>query len=251
MSAAQTERDFVVVGGGIIGLAVARELSIRWPERALAVLEREAQVGTGQTGANSGVIHAGIYYKPGSLKARLCVTGARELYSYCEQHSIPHERCGKLIVARHEGELGRLDELERRGRENGVSGLRRLNADELKAVEPHARGVAALDSPSTGIVDFAAVARSLAAGLRSRDSDVVTGCAVETVRVEGDRVVLGHSRGQTRCRLRRLLRGRGGRSPGGGGGRLSRSPDRALQGQLSVPPSRALPSRQVTHLSRA
>ena len=89
------------------------------------MLERGAEVGTGQTGANSGVIHAGIYYKPGSLKARLCVTGARELYSYCEQHSIPHERCGKLIVARHEGELGRLDELERRGRENGVSGLRR------------------------------------------------------------------------------------------------------------------------------
>ena len=203
--AAPAERDFVVVGGGILGLAVARELSMRWPDRGLAVLERESEVGTGQTGANSGVIHAGIYYKPGSLKARLCVTGARELYSYCEQHSIPHERCGKLIIARHPGELERLDELERRGRENGVTGLRRLNAEELKAVEPHARGVAALDSPSTGIVDFAAVARSLAAGLRERGVDVVT-CAVESVRAD---VRPGGARplaGPDACRLRRLLR---------------------------------------------
>jgi (S)-2-hydroxyglutarate dehydrogenase len=193
------ERDFVVVGGGILGLAVARELSIRWPDRGLAVLEREAHVGTGQTGANSGVIHAGIYYKPGSLKARLCVTGARELYSYCEQHSVPHERCGKLIIARNPGEVARLDELERRGRENGVTGLRRIDADELKHVEPHARGVAALDSPSTGIVDFASVARSMAAGLVDRGAEVVTSCGIEDVRVEGRRVVLRHSQGETRA----------------------------------------------------
>jgi (S)-2-hydroxyglutarate dehydrogenase len=199
MTGAPSEVDFAVVGAGILGLAVARELGKRWPDRRIAVLERNREVGTGQTGANSGVIHAGIYYMPGSLKARLCVTGARELYSYCEQHSIPHERCGKLIVARHNGELGRLDELERRGRENGVSGLRRLNADELRAVEPHARGAAALDSPSTGIVDFAAVARSMAAGLRDRDAEVVTACAVETVSVDGNRVVLGHSEGDTRA----------------------------------------------------
>jgi (S)-2-hydroxyglutarate dehydrogenase len=194
-----TERDFVVVGGGIIGLAVARELSIRWPDRALVVLERAAQVGMGQTGANSGVIHAGIYYTPGSLKARLCVTGARELYSYCEQHSIPHERCGKLIIARHPGEVRRLDELERRGRENRVTGLRRLNAEELKAVEPHARGVAALDSPETGIVDFAAVARSMAGGLHDRGAEIVTSCSVEAVETDGAGVVLRHSNGCTRA----------------------------------------------------
>ncbi len=199
MTGVPSERDFVVVGAGILGLAVARELGIRWPERSVAVLERAGEVGTGQTGANSGVIHAGIYYKPGSLKARLCVTGARELYAYCEQHSIPHERCGKLIVARHEGELGRLDELERRGRENGVPGLRRLDADELRAVEPHVRGVAALDSPSTGIVDFAAVARSMAAGLRGREVEVATGCAVETITSDRSGVVLGHSQGETRA----------------------------------------------------
>jgi L-2-hydroxyglutarate oxidase len=201
VAGAPSERDFVVVGGGILGLAVARELSIRWPDRGLAVLEREPRVGTGQTGANSGVIHAGIYYKPGSIKARLCVTGARELYSYCEQHSIPHERCGKLIIARHPGELERLDELERRGHENGVTGLRRLDADELKAVEPHARGVAALDSPSTGIVDFAAVARSMAAGLQDRGPEIVTSCAVEGAEADGSGVVLRHSQGETRARF--------------------------------------------------
>jgi L-2-hydroxyglutarate oxidase len=194
-----SESDFVVVGGGILGLAVARELGIRWPDRSSAVLERAPQVGTGQTGANSGVIHAGIYYKPGSLKARLCVAGARELYSYCDQHAIPHERCGKLIIARNEGELEPLDELERRGRENGVRGLRRLDAEELKTVEPYARGVAALDSPNTGIVDFAAVARSLAAGLRDRGVEIVTSCAVESARADGSGVLLGHDRGETRA----------------------------------------------------
>jgi (S)-2-hydroxyglutarate dehydrogenase len=196
-----SEVDFAVVGGGILGLAVARELAARWPDHRVAVLERDAEVGTGQTGTNSGVIHAGIYYKPGSLKARLCVTGARELYAYCERHAIPHERCGKLIIARDEDELERLDELERRGRENGVSGLRRLDGEQLRAVEPHARGVAALDSPNTGIVDFAAVARSLAAGLRDRDAEVVTGCAVETVRSAAGGLVLGHSQGDTRARF--------------------------------------------------
>ena len=118
-----------------------------------------------QTGHNSGVVHAGIYYAPGSLKARLCVEGARELYEYCEARGIPFERRGKLIVARDEGELGRLDELERRGRENRVPGLRRLDADGLREIEPHARGVAALHSPETGVVDFAEVARALAADL--------------------------------------------------------------------------------------
>ena len=121
-----------------------------------------------QTGHNSGVVHAGIYYAPGSLKARLCVEGARELYEYCGERGIPFERRGKLIVARDEGELARLDELERRGRENRVPGLRRLDADGLREIEPHARGVAALHSPDTGVVDFAEVARALAADLQAR-----------------------------------------------------------------------------------
>jgi 2-hydroxyglutarate dehydrogenase len=158
-------------------------------------------VGTGQTERNSGVVHAGIYYAPGSLKARLCVEGARLLYEYCDEHGIRYERCGKLIVARDEGELARLDELERRGRENQVPGLRRVDADGLREIEPHARGVAALHSPETGIVDFAAVARSLADGLSAAGTPVATGAGVSAVRQAQDRIVLDHSQGETRARL--------------------------------------------------
>src|SRR3989442_718079 len=114
------EYDLAVVGAGIVGLAVARELSRRHPDLSLRVLEREGEVGFHQTGHNSGVIHAGIYYAPGSLKARLCVEGARELYAYCDEHAIPYQRSGKVIVATHEDEIPALDELERRGRANGV-----------------------------------------------------------------------------------------------------------------------------------
>jgi 2-hydroxyglutarate dehydrogenase len=154
--------DFAIVGGGIVGLAVARELRRRRPGASVVVLEREAEVGRHQTGHNSGVLHAGIYYVPGSLKARLCVEGMREMYEFCEQHGVAHERSGKVIVATTAAELPALDELERRGRANGVEGLRRIDADELGALEPHARGVAALHSPATGIVDFGGVARALA-----------------------------------------------------------------------------------------
>ena len=122
-------------------------------------------MGSHQTGHNSGVIHAGVYYKPGSSKARLCVQGAAELYRYCEEHEIPHERCGKLIVAASTEEIPRLEELQRRGPLNGVSGLRRLDAEGIREFEPHARGVAGLYCPPTGIVDFHAVASAYARDL--------------------------------------------------------------------------------------
>jgi L-2-hydroxyglutarate oxidase len=154
--------DFCVVGGGIVGLAVARELQLRRPGASVVVLERESEVARHQTGHNSGVLHAGIYYAPGSLKARLCVEGMREMYEFCERRGVEHERCGKVIVATDESELSALDELERRGRANGVDGLRRIGRQELGDLEPHVRGVAALHSPVTGIVDFGGVARALA-----------------------------------------------------------------------------------------
>lgn len=154
--------DLAVVGAGIVGLAVARELLARHPGLRLVVVDKEPQVGRHQTGRNSGVVHAGIYYQPGSLKARLCVEGAAALMAYCEQRSIALDRCGKVIVALGEHELGRLDELERRGRANGVPGLRRLDGAQLREVEPHAAGIAALHSPNTAIVDFPAVTRALA-----------------------------------------------------------------------------------------
>src|SRR5271165_7024821 len=144
--------DLAIVGGGIVGLAVARELIARNPRASVCVLERESEIGTHQTGHNSGVIHAGVYYVPGSLKARLCVEGAREMYRYCEARGLASERCGKVIVATH------LSELERRGRANGVAGLRRIDADGIREIEPHATGIAGLHSPGTGIADFHAVA---------------------------------------------------------------------------------------------
>ncbi|MFL5825731.1 MAG: L-2-hydroxyglutarate oxidase [Thermoleophilaceae bacterium] len=179
--------DVAVVGAGIVGLAVARELLERLPGMRVAVLEREDAIAQGQTGRNSGVIHGGIYYAPGSLKARLCVDGARALYEYCDAHGIEARRCGKVIVATEDGELPALDELERRGRANGVPGLRRLTPGELREIEPHARGVAALHSPATGVVDFAEVARSLSRDVEALGGTVVTGCAVESVEAIGAR----------------------------------------------------------------
>ena len=199
--AATGECDVAVVGGGILGLATARELMRRRPQASLVVLEREPEIATAQTGRNSGVIHAGIYYAPGSLKARLCVTGARRLYDYCEEHGIPFRRSGKLIVARDESELGRLGELERRGRENEVPGLRRLDAARLREIEPHCRGVAALHSPETGVVDFAAVARAIARELADAGHPVTTGCAVTGIAATGGRLRLEHSSGETRARF--------------------------------------------------
>src|SRR4051812_16328924 len=185
--------DVAVVGAGILGLAVARELTTRAPDLRVAVLEKEEEVGYHQTGHSSGVVHAGIYYAPGSLKARLCTAGARELYEYCEERGIPHERCGKVIVATSDAELPALAELERRGRANGVPGLRRLGAHELQEIEPHARGVAALHSPNTGIADFRAVARAFAGDVRAAGGTVTTGTAVSAVRDARDEVAIQHA----------------------------------------------------------
>jgi L-2-hydroxyglutarate oxidase LhgO len=151
-----------VVGAGILGLAVARRLHQLDPEAEITVLEKEAAVGMHQTGHNSGVAHAGLYYPPGSLKATLCRRGIGMLKEFCQEHGIAYVECGKLVVARHAGELARLDEIERRARANGVPGLRRLGPQAMQEVEPHVRGVSALHSPSTAIVDFRAVTAALA-----------------------------------------------------------------------------------------
>jgi (S)-2-hydroxyglutarate dehydrogenase len=189
--------DLAVVGGGIVGLAVARELIRRNPRASVAVLERESAIGTHQTGHNSGVIHAGVYYLPGSLKARLCVEGARELYEYCEQRGIATERCGKVILATDATELDRLQELERRGRANGVPGLRRIDAATIEELEPHARGIAGLHSPGTGIADFPAVARAYSQDILDGGGTVATACQVEDVSVDGRSLRLAHSQGGT------------------------------------------------------
>jgi 2-hydroxyglutarate dehydrogenase len=183
-----------------VGLAVARELTKRHPQASVCVLERESTVGTHQTGHNSGVIHAGVYYEPGSLKARLCVEGARELYEYCEAHGIASEACGKVIVATDPTELDRLDELERRGKANGVPGLRRIDARGIEELEPHARGIAGLHSPGTGIVDFSAVARAYAQDVIEAGGVIASGCGVTGVAVKARSLLLTHARGATEAR---------------------------------------------------
>ncbi len=182
-----------------MGLAVARELLIRHPDSTLCVLEREDRLAAHQTSHSSGVIHAGIYYEPGSLKARLCVEGARLLYAYCDERGIEARRDGKLIVAADESELPGLDELERRGRENQVPGLRWIDADEIAGIEPHVRGLAALHSPATGVVDFAQVAASYATDVEKAGGSVVTGAGVRRLMPAGAHIQVEHELGTTQA----------------------------------------------------
>lgn len=170
-----------VVGGGIVGLAVAREITRRRPGTRVVVFEKEDRVGAHQTGHNSGVVHAGIYYRPGSLKADLCTRGRLLLRDYCAEHGLPYVECGKVVVAVDPGELGRLDALERTAGENGVPGLRRLDGAAIREVEPHAVGLAALHSPRTAITDYVAIARTMAAEVEAVGGSVLLSTQVTGV----------------------------------------------------------------------
>jgi L-2-hydroxyglutarate oxidase len=171
----------VVVGGGIVGLAIARELSRR-SGGPVTVLEKEDDLARHQTGRNSGVVHAGLYYQPGSLKATLCRRGGALLREFCAEHQVPYREIGKVVVAVDEAELGRLDDVERRARANGVPGLRRLDAAGLAEIEPHVAGVAGLHSPATAITDFVAVCRALAGEVRAAGGAVLLGTEVVGLR---------------------------------------------------------------------
>lgn len=186
---APSTHDLVVVGAGIVGLAVAREWITRRPADSVAVLEREPEPAMHQSGNNSGVIHGGIYYQPDSLKARLCVEGARLMYEYCDEHAIPYQRCGKLIVALDAAELGRLDDLEARGVANRVPGLRRIGRGEIRDIEPNAVGLQALHAPNTGVVDYAAVAGRIAAEVRAVGVLLRFGTTVTAIEGAGTAVV--------------------------------------------------------------
>ena len=174
-------RRIVVVGGGILGLAVARQAGIRWPDASVTVIEKERSVAVHQTGHNSGVVHSGLYYVPGSLKANLCTRGASLLRAYCAEHGIEVRDSGKVVVAVREDEEARLEALAERGRLNGVAGLRMIDAAELSEREPHAAGRRALYSPHTAIVDYPAVARSLATDVSAR-GELILGSEVVGVR---------------------------------------------------------------------
>ena len=177
-----------IVGGGIVGLAVGREITMRRPGTRVVVLEREDRVGAHQTGHNSGVVHAGIYYRPGSLKATLCTRGRLLLRDYCAEHALPYDECGKVVVAVDHAEMGRFDALDRTARENGVPGLRRLSGSELAEVEPHAVGLAALHSPHTAITDYVAVAERLAADIRAAGGEVHLSTPATGISRSGGRV---------------------------------------------------------------
>ncbi len=166
--------DVVIVGAGIIGLATARELLQRRPGARLAVLDKESDVALHQSGHNSGVIHSGIYYTPGSLKAKACVAGGAQLYRYCEERGIHFERCGKVVVATSEDELPRLEELHRRGLANGVPGIEMIGPERLREIEPHLVGVGALWSPNTGIVNYREVALAYARDVQTAGGEILT-----------------------------------------------------------------------------
>jgi (S)-2-hydroxyglutarate dehydrogenase len=195
-----TEATVVVIGGGIVGLSTALALAQGTPPARPLVLEKEASLAAHQTGHNSGVIHSGIYYMPGSLKARFTVQGAREMVEFAQTYGIAYEICGKVVVATRPEELPRLEELHRRGSANGTPGLERIGPERLRELEPHAAGLAALHVASTGIIDYVAVARTYADIVRRHGGEIRTGARVLDIRRDGDAWVVETSAGAERAR---------------------------------------------------
>ncbi|MBI3756858.1 MAG: L-2-hydroxyglutarate oxidase [Deltaproteobacteria bacterium] len=196
-----THFDLTIIGGGIVGLATALAVTRRFPKLKLAVLEKEERLAAHQTGHNSGVIHSGIYYKPGSLKAQTCVAGARALLSFCEEHDIPYERCGKVVVATSADELPRLEELFRRGVANGVAGLEMIGPERLRELEPHATGSKALYAPTTGIIDFPRVALTYARLVQEHGGEIKTRHQVQHIRHVDGGIVLTTTQGDIRSKF--------------------------------------------------
>ncbi len=183
--------DLAIVGAGIVGLATAREFLLRQPALHVIVLEKEAAIASQQSGHNSGVIHSGIYYAPGSLKARACVEGQQAMLAFCREQGIPFELCGKVIVALDESELPRLEDLYQRGIKNGVQGLAFIEPERLRELEPYAAGIKAIHSPNTGIIDYVQVAQAYARQVREHGGEIVTGCEVTTLTTWDAQTVLG------------------------------------------------------------
>ncbi len=178
-------RRVIIVGGGIVGLATAYRLVEKFPGTRVTVLEKEPGLGRHQTGHNSGVLHCGLYYQPGSVKARLAVSGIQQMVAFCRENSVPHEICGKLVVATNQSEVHRLRALEQRGTINGLQGLHWLDRDAMRDVEPHVEGIAALRVPQEGIVDYPRVCEVLAGRLADRGAIVMTDAKVQRLQQAG------------------------------------------------------------------
>ena len=187
--------NVIIIGGGVVGLGVALEITRRFPRLRLLLVEKEDRVARHQSGHNSGVIHSGVYYKPGSMKARLCVSGAAAMIEFCRDHGIAHNVCGKVIVATLADELPRLEELRRRGEANGLAGLRLIGPEELREIEPHATGLQALVVPSTGVTDFALVCEKYAELISARGGTVLTSAAAIGIQRTADEIVIETSKG--------------------------------------------------------
>jgi L-2-hydroxyglutarate oxidase len=193
-----TDLPVGIVGGGILGLAVGRELTRRFPGIEVVVFEKEERLAAHQTGHNSGVVHAGIYYPPGSLKAELCARGRNLLKEYCADNGLPYDECGKLVVAVDRSETGRLDDLHRRASENGVPGLRRVGPEEIAEIEPNAIGLAALHSPRTAICDYVAIAEAFAADIAASGGRIALSTEVTGIRRSGGSIEVLTARGPER-----------------------------------------------------
>ncbi|MFQ6613163.1 MAG: L-2-hydroxyglutarate oxidase, partial [Fidelibacterota bacterium] len=185
----------VIIGGGIVGLATGYQYLQRYPGHTVIILEKELQVAFHQTGHNSGVIHSGIYYKPGSLKARNCRQGVKLLLDFCNRYGIPFELCGKVIVATREEEIPTLEMLFKRGQANGVEGLELIGPEQLKELEPHATGIKAIHCPNTGIIDFGVVAEKLRELIETNGGKIVLGAKVVGLKEQKSELIVETSRG--------------------------------------------------------
>jgi (S)-2-hydroxyglutarate dehydrogenase len=190
-----SQYDVLIIGAGIVGLGVALEITRRFPRQRLLVLEKEGRIARHQSGHNSGVIHSGVYYKPGSLKARLCVRGAAAMVEFCHEHGIPHNVCGKVIVATRREELSGLAELKKRGEANGLTGLRVINSEQLREIEPHATGLQALAVPSTGTTDYALVCQKYAELIAANGGTVLTSAGARGIVRQTSEIVVETARG--------------------------------------------------------
>ncbi len=195
-----SQYDLTIIGAGIVGLATAMQILEAHPSIKLLVVEKEPQVAQHQTGHNSGVIHSGLYYRPGSVKARTCVTGRKALMEFCDRRSIPYEICGKIVVATSEDELPRLEELRRRGIANGLEGIEMIGPERLREFEPHAHGIKALHVPETGIIDYKKVAEAYAEEVRAKSGDIRTSHRVVAILERDNELVLQTTGGDYRTR---------------------------------------------------
>ena len=190
-----SSKRVIIVGGGLVGLGTAYKLQLRCPSARVTVLEKEDKVCAHQSGHNSGVLHSGLYYKPGSLKARLAVSGIREMVAFCQEHAVPHEICGKLVVAATEAEVPRLRNLHERGTQNGLEGMRLLNREQMREVEPHVGGLAALHVPQEGIVDYDKVSQALQKQIEAKGGSVVLGAKVTALQLRDGEWRIGSTAG--------------------------------------------------------